>query len=155
MPNLVTNTAPQERYSNPMAKLDSLLREAATILRDNSDLKIARIALNEHGVHTFLKIPGYSESDPLLEAITAYREGLAALRAIREQITRDNEDGLVEQTYGPHMRALLEWDKAAISRQSAIEAMKLMAEEDVFVDEIGEALRRAVLGYLESLKGVI
>ncbi|NTG71705.1 hypothetical protein G6M02_00040 [Agrobacterium rhizogenes] len=50
------------------------------------------------------------------------------------------------------MNRLLEWDQPALTHEGAIEALKFMAENDVFVDDMGEPLRLAVLGYLESLQ---
>lgn len=51
----------------PIGRLDKILVEAAAILRDNPDLKIERVTINEHGVHTFHKIPGlrgHAEESP-------------------------------------------------------------------------------------------
>lgn len=41
-----------------LGRLNVLLNEADVILRDHPELKIGRISINEHGVHTFHKIPG-------------------------------------------------------------------------------------------------
>lgn len=91
--------------------------------------------------------------DPLIDAIAAYRDGMAQLNAIpEEQITKENENALIAGTYEVPMHRLLDWDKPALTTEGAIEALRLMSEEDVFVDDMGEPLRRAVLGYLESLQ---
>ncbi|MBM3091590.1 hypothetical protein GFB56_12265 [Ensifer sp. T173] len=41
-----------------LGRLSALLNEAGVILRDHPELKIERISINEHGVHTFHKISG-------------------------------------------------------------------------------------------------
>ncbi|MFA1622509.1 hypothetical protein ACDY96_06660 [Rhizobium mongolense] len=51
--------------------------------------------------------------------------------------------------------ALVDWKDAARTREGAIEALKLMAEQEVFIDSMGEPLRLAVLRYLESLEGMV
>ncbi|MBY2932712.1 hypothetical protein [Rhizobium leguminosarum] len=151
---IVARSAADHR-PHPMIRLERLLVEATSILRDNSDMEIARIALNEHGIQTFNKVPGFEKQDPLRDTIHAYRDGVKKLGAMKEQITRDNEDSFVQQTYGPCMDALLTWDKPAGTREGAIEALKLMSEEQVFLDSMGEPLRLAVLRYLESLEGMV
>lgn len=42
-----------------LGRLNALLNEAGVILRDHPELKIERISINEYGVHTFHKIPGF------------------------------------------------------------------------------------------------
>lgn len=41
-----------------LSRLGALLNEAGAILQHHPELKIERISINEHGVHTFHKIPG-------------------------------------------------------------------------------------------------
>jgi hypothetical protein len=91
-------------------------------------------------------------ADPLLDAIKRYRSGVVALNSVPVGlITLENEDDIVEETYGPHYRRLLEWDEPALTRESAVEALRLMESEQVFLDDIGISMHRAVLRYLESL----
>lgn len=93
-----------------------------------------------------------SIADPLLDTIRQFRAGEKAYNAIpMEHITDANRDHLVQATYGAAMDRLDAWEAPALSREGAIEALKLMEEQDVFIDVIGESMRKAVLGYLESL----
>ena len=100
-----------------------------------------------------LDLPGIK--DPLIDAIQAYRDGVARMDAItNEEITRENEERLVSETYGPHLDKLLTWDKPALTREGAIAALKFMEDQHVFVDDLGKIMRLAVLRYLEGQEGV-
>ncbi|MUZ72938.1 hypothetical protein GOZ90_09610 [Agrobacterium vitis] len=91
-------------------------------------------------------------ADPLLNAIRDYRTGIDVMNAIPPAlITMENEDDLVQATYGPHQHRLQQWNTPAMSREGAIEALRLMESEHVFVDEIGVSMHRAVLAFLEGL----
>ncbi|MGO7561801.1 hypothetical protein ACC754_20480 [Rhizobium johnstonii] len=150
-----TKPTPDAR-PHAVIKLEGLLQEAAALLRENEDLKIAQVALNEHGVHTLYKIPGFKKPDDLLDTINAYRDGVQAFRSMPAgSITFENEDAIAAETYELHERALVDWKDAAPTREGAIEALKLMAEQEVFLDSMGEPLRLAVLRYLESLEGMV
>ncbi|MGO6896404.1 hypothetical protein ACCT15_25625 [Rhizobium ruizarguesonis] len=150
-----TKPTPDAR-PHAVIKLEGLLQEAAALLRENEDLKIAQVALNEHGVHTLYKIPGFKRPDDLLDTINAYRDGVQAFRSMPAgSITFENEDAIAAETYELHERALVDWKDAAPTREGAIEALKLMAEQEVFLDSMGEPLRLAVLRYLESLEGMV
>ncbi|MGT2444498.1 hypothetical protein ACU4I5_18740 [Ensifer adhaerens] len=50
--------AEKHQTTDALGRLNALLNEAGVILRDHPELKIERISINEHGVHTFHKIPG-------------------------------------------------------------------------------------------------
>lgn len=91
-------------------------------------------------------------ADPLLSVSNAYKSGLAAFNAIPDDIlTRENEEQFVADTYADAHDQIAAWDQPAMTRDGAIEALRFMKEQDVFSDAFGEPLRRAVLGYLESL----
>ncbi|MGZ9718751.1 hypothetical protein [Rhizobium miluonense] len=61
-----------------MGRLGDLLNEAAAIVRDNPELKIDRIAVNEHGVHTFIKNAALAPQSYLTEAIASYKKAQRA-----------------------------------------------------------------------------
>jgi hypothetical protein len=91
-------------------------------------------------------------NDPLMDTIEAYRAGLREMNAIPiDDVTFENEDELVAKTYGEPMNRLLQWDQPALTKEGAIEALKLMDEQNVFTDRVGETMRLAVLRFLEAL----
>lgn len=141
--------------TDALGKLRSLMDEAATILVKHPKLNIERIAVNEHGVHTFIKVPEVPARppvDPLLTKIKDFQAGLERLRSIKDTITTENEERLVAETYGPLLDQLTEWDAPAVTLEGAIEALKLMKQQDVMNDPLGEAMRCAVLSFLEGVK---
>lgn len=91
------------------------------------------------------------QSDALVDAINAYRSGASEFEAIpADQLTSENEVKIYQRTCGVPMKRLVEWDRPASSREGSIEALKFMAEQEVFAGQLGESLSRAVLGYLEQ-----
>ncbi|RFB87222.1 hypothetical protein B5K08_22525 [Rhizobium leguminosarum bv. trifolii] len=157
---------PTKQTSDPrpaaVLKLEGLLKEAAALLRANEDLQIAQVALNEHGIHTMYKIPGFRKHDALRDKIIAYRDGLRAFREMPiETFTKENEDQIAADMYEKHEDALREWKGAAPTREGAIEALKLFTEIDVFEgdfrsdDTLAQTLRLAALRYLEGLEGMV
>tara|TARA_R110002051_G_C8529861_1_gene469401 strand:- start:82 stop:696 length:615 start_codon:yes stop_codon:yes gene_type:complete len=69
--------------------------------------------------------------DPLIEAIDAYRTGLATFNATPSAITDLDEDAIVERTYGPPMSVLMEWDQPALTFQGAMAALKMADDENI------------------------
>lgn len=143
-------------------RLEGLLSEAATLLRANEDLQIAQVALNEHGIHTMYKIPGFRKPDAFRDKVIAYRDGLRAYHEMPiEMFTKENEDQIAADMYEKHEDALREWKGAAPTREGAIEALKLFTEIDVFEGDfrsdgtLAQTLRLAALRYLEGLEGVV
>lgn len=55
---MAMNPAVQEEHP----RLYELVSEAAKIIRENPEMKIDRIAINQHGVHTFHRVPGVPAS---------------------------------------------------------------------------------------------
>ncbi|MHC2359067.1 hypothetical protein [Rhizobium leguminosarum] len=161
MPHDPTKQTPDAR-PHAVIKLEGLLQEAAALLRENEDLKIAQVALNEHGIHTMYKMPGFRKPDALRDKIIAYRDGLRAFREMPiEMFTRENEDQIAADMYEKHEDALREWKGAAPSREGAIEALKLLTEIDIFTDDfrldgsLAQTLRLSALRYLEGLEGMV
>ncbi|NTF35528.1 hypothetical protein [Agrobacterium rubi] len=142
--------------TDALGKLRSLMDEAATILVKYPELNIERIAVNEHGVHTFLKVPGVpprAPVDPLLATIQEFHSGLTRFNELeKETVTQADEDRLVAETYGGPIDRLYDWDAPAVTLEGAIEALKLMKQQDVFSDRLGESMARAVLSFLEGAK---
>lgn len=95
---------------------------------------------------------GLAAYDPLLNAIKAFHAGCAAYSADSAEYEERGEEGvLVEATYGPPMKALCNWDTPAQSPASAIEALKLIKSEKMLIDNMGEAMIDAAIGFLEAL----
>ncbi|MBY3247438.1 hypothetical protein [Rhizobium laguerreae] len=156
-----TKPAPDAR-PHAVIKLEGLLQEAAALLRENEDLKIAQVALNEHGIHTMYKMPGFRKPDAFRDKIIAYRDGLRAFREMPiEMFTRENEDQIAADMYEKHEDTLRKWKDAAPSREGAIEALKLLTEIDIFTEDfrvdgsLAQTLRLAALKYLEGLEGMV
>ncbi|MBY3344890.1 hypothetical protein [Rhizobium laguerreae] len=156
-----TKPTPDAR-PHAVIKLEELLQEAAALLRENEDLKIAQVALNEHGIHTMYKMPGFRKPDAFRDKIIAYRDGLRAFREMPiEMFTRENEDQIAADMYEKHEDTLRKWKDAAPSREGAIEALKLLTEIDIFTEDfrvdgsLAQTLRLAALKYLEGLEGMV
>lgn len=47
-----------------LKRIEALSKEAAHILQENPELAIERVSINEFGVHTVYKIPGFSDVLP-------------------------------------------------------------------------------------------
>lgn len=142
--------------SDALGKLRSLMEEAGTVLVKHPELNIERIAVNEHGVHTFIKVPSVparAPIDPLLAKIQEYHSGYERFQTLeKDTVTQEDEDGLVEETYGRPMDQLTKWDTPAVTVEGAIAALKLMEVSDVFCDVLGKSMSRAVLSFLEGAK---
>ena len=140
---------------DPIVRLREITAEATMLLATNPQMMIDHVTAYKHGVYTVLDIPGVAAApqDPLLDTIKGFRDGLAAFSAIPgDQITQENEEGLVEETYGPWQDELDDWDEPARSVEGAIEAIKLMQEQDVFIDVVGKSMAKAVLSFLEGVR---
>ncbi|WIC86871.1 hypothetical protein A6U93_18535 [Agrobacterium tumefaciens] len=140
---------------DPIARLREITGEATMLLATNPHMMIDHVTAYKHGVYTVLDIPGVTAApqDPLLDTIKGFRDGLAAFSAIPgDQITQENEEGLVEETYGPWQDELDDWDEPARSVEGAIEAIKLMQQQDVFIDVVGKSMAKAVLSFLEGVR---
>lgn len=92
------------------------------------------------------------DSDPILDAIQAYKDGLADYNANAPWHDDDLVDAYAEQTYGPSMRALAAWDEHARSREGLIAALELAQNE---MSQFGEnpltsSMIEAALGFLNT-----
>ena len=90
-------------------------------------------------------------ADPLLDAIHAYRAGLADYNANAPD-DNDLADAYVDLSYGPPLEVLDEWEEPATTRRGAIEALKLAIEEnETFpLSSVGGPLLAAALAYFEA-----
>ncbi|WCK24130.1 hypothetical protein [Agrobacterium pusense] len=141
--------------SDPISRLREITNEAAMLIVTNPELGIDHVTINKHGIYTGLVVSGLSHGpqDPLLDTIKGFREALAAFSAIPvDEITQANEDALVEETYGPWMEKLDNWDEPARSVEGAIEAIKHMQNQEVFCDVAGKSMAKAVLAFLEGVR---
>lgn len=93
-------------------------------------------------------------SDPLLDAVKAYRAGLIQFN---QMAASDNDDKLWEkyssETYGPWQEVLNDWDEPAKTREGAIEALRsaISDEDGVYGTPAAERMIKAALGYLEGV----
>ena len=111
---------------DPKDKAYRLASELAHTLTDYAEGMFKAVvypANVQQGVYfSVLNLP--TATDPLSVAISAFRDGLARMNAIpNEDITQENEERLIAETYGPPIDVLYEWDKPAITRKGAIDAL--------------------------------
>ena len=92
-------------------------------------------------------------ADPLVHAINNFRAGNAAFCKLDEDEwpALGGDDAVIEMTYGAPMRVLDEWEKPATSLQGAIEALKLIRDEQLMLEVMGDSMLAAALAYLEGL----
>lgn len=109
------------------------------------------------GSLTLLGTPASAAPDPIIDAIKAYRAGMAAydehpINTIPGGGTKEQEAAAVAATYGPPLDALENWDQPAVSRQGAIAALRLVLDGavDFYLPDESEAMVKAVLRYLEA-----
>ncbi|HEV7247935.1 MAG TPA: hypothetical protein VGN93_13205 [Shinella sp.] len=133
----------------PMQTITRLASRISLVLRDDPAVAAERVVITERGVHTIVKLPGFT--DPLVEAINDY---LSGCKAYREHPDVDepgvDEDAVVAATYGKAMDRLCAWDQPAASLEGAIAALKFFGDAN-FCDGMANPMRLAVLRYLEAL----
>lgn len=90
--------------------------------------------------------------DPIIDAINAYRTGMAAYNGREDFANREEEDAAIAETWGPPMAVLGAWDKPAVSRQGALEALRFAIEEaeEYSCSEMLTNAARAALRYFEQ-----
>lgn len=95
---------------------------------------------------------GVSENqDPLLDAIRAYREGLADFERNHPRDDDERTDAFAAATYAPPLARLSEWREPAASLEGAVEALRLALNDTGGVKdtEAGERMVAAALAFLE------
>jgi hypothetical protein len=92
--------------------------------------------------------------DPLIDMLEAYREGMTAFSALKEDDwpLHGGEDAVIQKTYGAPLNALNEWDQPARTREGAIAALRFIAEEtrNFWSSEGVPAMAMAALAYFEQ-----
>ncbi|MDE4620631.1 hypothetical protein [Sinorhizobium meliloti] len=85
--------------------------------------------------------------DPLLAAIKAYRDGMAAYNAA----PADDEE-TVERTYGAPLDVLMDWEEPAQTREGAMAALRLALQEEreFKAAPLATAMLQAALDYFEN-----
>lgn len=73
--------------------------------------------------------PQTASSDPLLNAINAFRAGVTDFDAYSSQ-NDDERDAYARVSYFPPMEVLQEWDRPAVTRQGALEAIRFALQEN-------------------------
>jgi len=93
--------------------------------------------------------------DPILAAIQAFRDALAAFNASPPSESQQADEAKIVLTYGPPLDILMTWDQPALSYPGAVEAIRLAAEEnaDYSGSEIADNMVRAALGYFDAQVG--
>jgi hypothetical protein len=98
-----------------------------------------------------------ASADPLSSAIADYVRGEDAFNAINsdDHAAMGGEDAVVAQTYGPPMAVLEDWQKPAMTRASALEALRLADAENSAFDcsAISKAMVTAALAFFEKEAG--
>ncbi|WP_146606025.1 hypothetical protein [Mesorhizobium kowhaii] len=67
--------------------------------------------------------------DPLLDAVRAFRAGMADYN-VNSPDDDDEAVAYIEVSYGPPMEVLEEWEQPAKTHAGALEALRLVAEEN-------------------------
>ncbi|MBN9032821.1 MAG: hypothetical protein J0I23_23755 [Rhizobiales bacterium] len=99
---------------------------------------------------------GFAEAppDPLVDAIRAYKNGIAAFDAIKEDDwpLHGGEEAVIEKTYAKSLQALQSWHKPALTRQGAVEALRFAHTENKAhcSNPIIMAMLTAALTYFEG-----
>lgn len=94
--------------------------------------------------------PAAAKSDPLIKAIGEFRRAMAAFN--REGSAEDDEvDALAAATYRPPRLVIQKWSQPAVSRDGAIEALRLARDAERDGDyRIVAPMLKAALDYLEA-----
>lgn len=89
--------------------------------------------------------------DPLLDAVRAFRAGLADYN-VNAPDDDDAAEAYIEISYGPPMDVLKEWKQPAKTQRAALEALRLVAEEEAGSggSPIVPPLLAAAIAYFEA-----
>lgn len=90
--------------------------------------------------------------DPLADAIRTYRTGMADYNFNAPKGDDDLADEYVEQSWGPPFAVLEEWEEPAQTHRGALEALRLVAEENgaYAASPLVGPLLAAALAYFEA-----
>jgi hypothetical protein len=124
------------------------------VLADIGDIEFAYV--RPAGVDFAVTCGGIpsNEPDPLQDAIKAYQTGSAAFNCIKEAEwpQHGGEDAVITKTYGAPLEVLENREQPAISRNGALEALRLAYEESSNFDAnpTVRAMVSAALTYFEN-----
>ena len=97
---------------------------------------------------------GPAPTDPVIDAIAAYNDGMRRFNALNEADYEDlgGEDAVIDSTWLPPLEVLENWDSPAASLAGAISALAfaLKESEDFCCSSLVSPMLRAALGYLEN-----
>ncbi|PBB80973.1 hypothetical protein CK218_11260 [Mesorhizobium sp. WSM3879] len=94
-------------------------------------------------------------SDPLADLIAEYYAKADEFAAIPgELITRENEDSLVDATYGPARDRLWKDTPLPTTLRGVAEALRYAIREDGFIDSVAENVIKASLAFLDREAGL-
>lgn len=88
--------------------------------------------------------------DPLLQTIRLYQRGLLDFNALA--VGDIDWSKVADETYGPHLQTLSEWDKPAATFEGAVEALRIsLTEEDgVYGCDAADRMVRAAYAFLKE-----
>ncbi|TGP26416.1 MULTISPECIES: hypothetical protein [unclassified Mesorhizobium] len=94
-------------------------------------------------------------SDPLADLIAEYYAKADEFAAIPDElITRENEDTLVDATYGPARYRLWKDTPQPTTLRGVAEALRYAIREDGFIDHVAENVIKASLAFLDREAGL-
>lgn len=117
---------------------------------------IALLSVAVDPVAVAASIPHRHARDPLVDAIEAYWTGDEAYArhpiCSKIDVTDEEMNAACAATYGPPLDALDRWDRPAITREGAIEALRFVVRESQghYASDGVAAMVRAALAYLEA-----
>ncbi|MER8431371.1 hypothetical protein [Mesorhizobium caraganae] len=121
-----------------------------TITRRQAITALASIPAIGAATEAFPSTAPETINDPLLDAIWAYRAGMADfnLKAPADDVA----NAYAEISYVPAMNALEEWEQPAKTHRGALEALRLIAEETGLYEAspLVSPLLAAALAYFEA-----
>lgn len=88
--------------------------------------------------------------DPLLQTIRLYQRGLSDFNALA--VGDVDWSKIADETYGPHLQTLSEWDTPAATFEGAVEALRIsLTEEDgVYGCDAADRMVRAAYAFLKE-----
>lgn len=145
-PQMRTLTA----WSDPATRPEGAIEALRLIKEERMLTEPMGIALVD-AVIGFLEGWSASEPDPLLTAITNYRNGSIALNSVPDEfISQENEQEIFDVVYRPHVNVLRDEAPAATTLAGVREAIQMVFDEDALDDVVVEGVLRAALAYFDG-----
>lgn len=101
-----------------------------------------------------IEATGEAMSDPLFDAVNAYKDGMALFKA-HAPSDDDAANAFIEESYGPPMRVLDNWTSPAQTKEGATAALEIAIHEfeQHGHNPITEAMMKAALDFLAGQEG--